>query len=783
MNQSSSQNGNYNNIQQNGIESHNANNNNNNQQRKEGEDEEWIKEWLEKGYKEDKLMHLIEVEWGKEKKERRKEERKWLIVTKYRIIIMDATSVKSKGSSKKVKESHLLDMILLDVYPGDQIEMLFRKDNKEIAYHFIAKHEQIPMLVKRIRQSYRQIANNFPESIRPKINLPKNVDILELEPYTILSPVEAYLDTYKAQCLANNIQPSELFCIYLENSISRTNHFDLLLNDCPGMDTEIATEIPLDMLPIMISLRHDRCFKSLMLKDAQRKEIMTLLGDTLYWNTCLTKLVLRNINADSASVQSLCSGLEGNSFHCIAVLDLSDNPRIGNKGVFSLASALKSFNQGLSVLNLNNVGMNGRGIIDLLSGLESNWGLSLSMEYLNLSNNRFDDPSSQMFERWLFLMNLNSSMKRLLLSNCMLTIGLNLETQEALKMLPHLEELDLSRNKFETTSDIELLRSIAMDAPSLKLLNLDYCELGNDWMTLVLNSLAGNSKQNRLNVSIAGNPIEDVSFALPFDAKSHIESVNLSNIHFKESQFINLVQFATKSRLTSLSLDFVFIKPPSDLVSSVLSSFVSNNKFLKSLSLCGGYGRPVIVPLLQKIGEENHSLTSLKITQNRLGDVGAQAISRCLQYNCSLHYLNCDDNQITYIGWQAIESGLKTNTVLNQLEYPSKDLENKPSHKLLQLMMGINSRISKGFAFPADHWNEEYNFPTPMQVRPQSPVPKYLADTPRSTFSPEDRSDRSSGGPLFFMPKSPLPILETIPSPAQRSQKPPRPPRVIHSPP
>lgn len=98
-----------------------------------------------------------------------------------------------------------------------------------------------------------------------------------------------------------------------------------------------------------------------MLKFSQRRELMSLLGDTLSWNCCLTKIVLRNINADTASCQALCTGLETNRSHCISVIDLSQNPKIGDRGVSGLAMILAKFGRGLTSLNLNNVGLTPKG--------------------------------------------------------------------------------------------------------------------------------------------------------------------------------------------------------------------------------------------------------------------------------------------------------------------------------------------------------------------------------------------------------------------------------------
>jgi Ran GTPase-activating protein (RanGAP) involved in mRNA processing and transport len=117
----------------------------------------------------------------------------------------------------------------------------------------------------------------------------------------------------------------------------------------------------------------------------------------------LTKLVLSRISADTSVVIKFGKALEENKSHSIQVLDLSNN-RIHDKGLLQLCHAIKSFNHALIHLNLSNCALTSKGISYLMTALEFNWGVSLSIEYLNLSNNKLDDHGSLVLERWLLMM-------------------------------------------------------------------------------------------------------------------------------------------------------------------------------------------------------------------------------------------------------------------------------------------------------------------------------------------------------------------------------------------
>ncbi|PRP83128.1 EF-hand domain-containing protein [Planoprotostelium fungivorum] len=683
-------------------------------------EDEYLNEiWLSKNGGEDRILHKTSAQFQKSKKK-----------------MIDCVLALSRVTVQCTSDPVSCTNVTCWIYPRYPFIPTIKKEKNDVEW--IVASDGKKEFVKRMREAQREITYNFPNSLNLKLGLSDDM-MLPLSPYKVLSPIEAFIDTYKAQCNALQIQPpSTLFCYYLENlvrhsEVSLPSTFDLDLTDCPGANPD--SELSINFTPIMHALRHDNFFKSVILRDCSRREICGLLGDTLSWNCCLTKLILSNINADTSSVISLCAGLEVNRSHCLSVIDLSQNPKIGDRGIAQLASALSKFTKGMSSINVNNTGLTPRGISEFLLGMENNWGLSLTLESIDLSNNRFDEVSSSNFERWIGLMNEHSSLKRIALSNTGFTTGLSNEWKEAFRYIPNLRDLDLSGTRMDHAGAEASLTFLVEGGPSLQKLNISSSGVGAQAVANILH--ASTKRTNALEILLAGNQsVDAIDLSMTLSKASVITSLDLSQIHFREKQFVSLISSVMNGRVTSLYLDNVFQRPPTEVVANSLCVMLSNTASLRTLSLNGGYMRHNIIPVLRVLETSNHSLTSLSITHNKLGDFGAEAISHCLRFNCFLNYLDCDNNQITLTGWQTICSGLKLNKIINHIEYPSADLERSPSHGLIQMMLTLHTVIKKGFSFKGMR-KEDDVIMTPQQTVPLAVVPEYLASLPSMSYPKE----------------------------------------------
>lgn len=70
---------------------------------------------------------------------------------------------------------------------------------------------------------------------------------------------------------------------------------------------------------------------------------------------------------------------------------------MGNKGLMSLSEPLQYWNHCLKVLDISYCHVSDKGLVPLVYALEKNYGMSLSIEVLNLSGNNLDKNGSQVF--------------------------------------------------------------------------------------------------------------------------------------------------------------------------------------------------------------------------------------------------------------------------------------------------------------------------------------------------------------------------------------------------
>lgn len=80
-----------------------------------------------------------------------------------------------------------------------------------------------------------------------------------------------------------------------------------------------------------------------------------------------------------------------------------------------------------------------------MNSFQKNYGMSLSIEELNLSNNVFGHEGSESLKKWISDIKGYSKLKYLYFSNC----ELFLHFLSDLKSLNHLIELDISGNKID----------------------------------------------------------------------------------------------------------------------------------------------------------------------------------------------------------------------------------------------------------------------------------------------------------------------------------------------
>jgi Ran GTPase-activating protein (RanGAP) involved in mRNA processing and transport len=83
----------------------------------------------------------------------------------------------------------------------------------------------------------------------------------------------------------------------------------------------------------------------------------------------------------------------------IEIFDLRDNQI--EKGFHLLNLAIAHYTHGLTALYLDNCGLSSKSLVSLFEGFTKNPAMSITLEELSLSGNKFDDLSTDAFVTWL----------------------------------------------------------------------------------------------------------------------------------------------------------------------------------------------------------------------------------------------------------------------------------------------------------------------------------------------------------------------------------------------
>lgn len=118
------------------------------------------------------------------------------------------------------------------------------------------------------------------------------------------SVAHGYLDVYKAQCAYFSTPICAEFLYYVTN-IVQSGSLELDISECPGIEPK--SELSLNMVPIFAALRHNSYFRSIVISKVPRyflfhsiynnirKEVISLLADTLKYNRFITKLIFKDV--------------------------------------------------------------------------------------------------------------------------------------------------------------------------------------------------------------------------------------------------------------------------------------------------------------------------------------------------------------------------------------------------------------------------------------------------------------------------------------------------------
>lgn len=510
--------------------------------------------------------------------------------------------------------------------------------------------------------------------------------------------------------------------------------YTLQLHRIPGIKR--GNPISFHLPPIAASLRHNTYFRALRLCNVPNlKDVILLIANILRHNQNLSCVELLNLGS-SKYFLALGDMLRDNINHVVQYLSLAGS-KITNTGMMALSIALEKFRHILKGLNLSNCGITGKRAEMLVNAFKRNYAMSISIEELNLSNNKFDTESSKVLEEWLFESKEYSHLKKLEVRQSNINMTLFARSFRSLKYLKH---LDISDNKLEQGA-VELLCVAIEESHTLQHLDFSNCSLKAIFISKIATAILSNRSLSNVYLDLSYNQCSGKSAEIL--AESFKKGQNLHTFHFSgykwkpEALVLFLKAIARKKCLDTLVLNDSCRKTTAESASILARAIyitLKHTPSLKALSLCGGYDK-VIPPLLEHLAKIQ-TLLELSIESNQLGDRGAYLLSEMLRNNNTLKLLCCDRNGIGLNGWKSIRLSFEVNTTLIHLPYPwndlkkisssgSNSLQNRTKDVLRRLQHHINTNTNlepRKFVF----LDSDPIYIPPIETEPLPNIPEYL---------------------------------------------------------
>jgi hypothetical protein len=327
------------------------------------------------------------------------------------------------------------------------------------------------------------------------------------------SVAEGWLDTYEAWCNYFLKPVRQTYRRFIED-LCEQNRTDLAFNECPGIEPK--SDVALDFATAILPAQYNFHFDSVVMKNVQQKEALTWFGVVMQTNTCISLVVLSNLEANDIAtlgnalaqnkqniVTSILSlSLSLSLYHTLSihhkllfiilffipphiytilcfclfvcqlqVIDVSGNPI--DRGFLAFASSLMTFTHGIRILNLENCKLSSRSLVSLFDAFVRHLSLSASIEELYLSGNTFDTVAISAFLTWIDIIKGYSALRCLSVANTNMDL---LRFGRSMSFMVSVEVIDISGNRMEELHYTTLCEMVYA-SQALRILKMTNCRV------------------------------------------------------------------------------------------------------------------------------------------------------------------------------------------------------------------------------------------------------------------------------------------------------------------
>lgn len=485
-------------------------------------------------------------------------------------------------------------------------------------------------------------------------------------------PCGNFKAAYLAECEATNTPVREDIAFDVEHLFSSNNVKEFNLEEFEG---PLSTN---DVKCLLGALRYNPYFTALKLRNMKLEKEQTLAFlACLRSNRAIESISLSGLQASKDFYVELFKELSANKQCAVREINLADNKEFGDTGSGAISNWISTLPHGVSVLDLSNCAMRGKGIATLCGAFKKNMHVNTTLTRLDLSHNRFEAEGSSALSAFLAQPN---ALTQLYLRDCGASLdlilgALNRGTSREIK------ELDISANK--VTPKSSHLSVFVKSSSTISKLNVSATGFTSEMFKELLGAIKGNPYIQSVEVIASKNSLGIAGARVIMDEGGdmiNIVAMDLSENDFDDESMIavchGLARAASLKRL-DLSRNMPSKGKSRDLaIEGLINLITSPDSALEHFTFCGGKGTQLGADMLRLIDAMGDAvITGLDISGHGIGNKGASSLGKMLQSNHALVSLVWDENGTTMPGFKNFRKGLKRNSTLKSMSLPILDIE------------------------------------------------------------------------------------------------------------
>eukprot|EP01128_Nolandella_sp_AFSM9_P006401 TRINITY_DN3283_c0_g2_i1.p1 TRINITY_DN3283_c0_g2~~TRINITY_DN3283_c0_g2_i1.p1 ORF type:complete len:1199 (+),score=236.71 TRINITY_DN3283_c0_g2_i1:30-3599(+) len=470
-----------------------------------------------------------------------------------------------------------------------------------------------------------------------------------------------------------------------------------------------------------------------------------MIGDMLKENTTLKEVVVKNSGAGGKGLTSVFNALKTNVHNSLQLVSIPGSA-LDQKACSVMNVCLSVTIHSITSLNLSNVQLNKKTFPLVLTTLHQTVNVLSHLEFLDLSRNRFDDPSS-------------------------------VELGKLLSKTLALKELNVHSTAFSYTKTIEgmINGSDVSTCPSLRTINLSDNSLKIKQVGELVDFCKYLPNLACLNIGGACSGLAFASHLVELCSNNlQLRDLDVSECDLTDDGCIVFMDYLAgpdpKVSLEKLSMNYAFNKKSKSRSLAMRSITRALNKTrIQEFVFKGGRGAYLKSDLTDMIFGllNNESLEILDVSGHQSGDPLAVALAKVLQHNSCLHTIFMDGNQFAISGLRSLMLGLKRNTTVKHMPLPLLDISSlirseekeDQSSKLFTIAKNIQKKLFEN-ALVAD-FNAIVSprpgglitprgLPSSPSSLPPLAIPKSAYSRPRSSSRVDERRAQAVFGSNVF---------------------------------